>query len=169
MMNSHQTVCLGETSVARLACDLDRRQAALKRFGAHGIGRYQAREIAKSISEMLKSVVVKVPFRTGSHALEDHLKRELVRLADALGSIPGANIDIEAHTDVRGSRRFNRKLAFERARAVRQVFLRRGVPLGRITARALGVEGAVYPKGDRGGYAFDRQVIIRIKVEEVEA
>jgi outer membrane protein OmpA-like peptidoglycan-associated protein len=168
MDNCHHTVCLGEPGVARLTCDLGRRQAALNRFGAHGIGRYQAREMAKSISQMLESVSIKVPFRTGSHALEDHLKRELVKLADALTSIPVSNIDIEAHTDARGSRRFNRKLAFQRARAVRQVFLGCGIPLGRITARALGVEGAVYPKGDRGGYAFDRQVVIRIAVEEVE-
>jgi outer membrane protein OmpA-like peptidoglycan-associated protein len=168
MLNSHRTFCLGEASVARLASDLDRRQAALNRFGANGIGRYQGREIEKSIREMLKSVSVKVPFRTGSHALESHLKQELVKLADALRCIPAVSIDIEAHTDVRGSRRFNRKLAFERARAVRQVFLMRGVPLGRITTRALGVEAAVYRKGDRGGYAFDRQAIVRLEVEEIE-
>ncbi len=168
MVNSNCTLCLGETRLVQLASDLGSRQAALDRFSGNGIGRYQAREITDSMREMVKSVKVTVPFRTASHALEISLKSELVKLADALRNIPVVSIDIEAHTDVRGSRRFNRKLAFERARAVRHVFLSRGVPLRRITARAVGVEGAVYPKGDRGGYPFDRQVIVRFDIEGIE-
>ena len=166
MMNSNRTICLGENGLARLACDLGSRQAALDRFRSNGGGSYQARAMAESMRQMVEAVRVTVPFRTGSHVLEVQLKQELVTLADALRDIPSVNIDIEAHTDVRGSRRFNRKLAFERARAVRHVFLCRGVPLRRITARAVGVEGAVYAKGDRGGYAFDRATIVRFEIEE---
>lgn len=167
-MNINDTLCLGETRLGQLACELGSRQAALDRFSVDAPGRYQAREIAASMRELVNSVKVTVPFRTGCHALEAHLKHELEKLADVLTDIPALAIDIEAHTDVRGSRRFNRKLAFERARAVRHVFLSRGVSLGRITARALGVEGAVYRKGDRGGYAFDRRVVVRFDIEEIE-
>lgn len=168
-MNTHSTLYLGETRLVQLTSELGSRQAALDRFSGNGNGRYQAREIADSMREMVKSVKVTVPFRTGSHALEINLRTELVKLAEALKNIPAVSVDIEAHTDVRGSRRFNRKLAFERARAVRHVFLSGGVPLRRITARAVGIEGAVYPKGDRGGYPFDRQVIVRFDIQEIEA
>ncbi len=168
MANSNRTLCLGKTQVAQLACDLGSRQAALNRFTVCGNGGYQARAIAASIRELVKTVKVTVPFRTGSHALENDFRRDLVKLADAVRNIAALSIDIEAHTDVRGSRRFNRKLAFERARAVRHVFLSRGVPLRRITARAMGVEGARFPNGDRGGYAFDRQTVVRFDFEEVD-
>lgn len=168
MVNSNHTLRLGQTRLARLACDLGGRQAALDRFNGSGSGGYPSRVIAVSMREMVQAVRVIVPFRTGSHALEDHLKRELVKLAGVLRDLSVVSIDIDAHTDVRGSRRFNRKLAFERARAVRHVFLSRGVPLRRITARAVGVDGAVYPKGDRGGYPFDRQAIVRFDIEEIK-
>lgn len=168
MVNSNRTLCLGETGFAHLACDLGSRQAALDRINGKGNSRYQARVMIESMREIVKTVKIAVPFRTGSHALEVHLRRELTKLADVLRNIPAVSIDIEAHTDVRGSRRFNRKLAFERARCVRRVFLSRGVALKRITARAVGVEGALYPKGDRGGYAFDRQTLVRFGIEETE-
>ena len=166
MLNNQRTLSLGECRLNRLACDLTSRQAAIERLSQNNIGGYQARAIADSMREMVKTVRIAVPFRTGSHDLEAHLKRELIRLADTLKNLPVVTIEIEAHTDIRGSRRFNRKLSFERARAVRHVFLSRGVPLRRITARAVGVDGAVYPKGDRGGYPFDRQAIVSFDIEE---
>lgn len=169
MVNANHTLCLGEPRLEQLACDLGSRQAALERFSNTGNGGYQARAIADSMREMVKAIKVTVPFRTGSHALERHLKRELIRLADLLRDLSVVSIDIEAHTDVRGSRRFNRKLAFERARAVRHVFLSRGIPLGRITARAVGAEGAVYAHGDRGGYPFDRRAIVSFDIQEMRS
>lgn len=168
MINANYTLYLGETRLEKLACNLGSRQAALERFRELGRGSYQARAIAESMRQMVKAVKVTVPFRTGSHALEAHLKRELTRLADLLRDLSTVSIDIEAHTDVRGSRRFNRKLAFERARAVRHVFLCRGIPLKRTTARAVGTDGAVYPHGDRGGYPFDRQAIVSFDIQEIE-
>ncbi len=167
-MSADRTLGLGKKSLAHLADDLGSRQAALDRFTRDGNSGYQARAIVNSMREMVRALKVAVPFRTGSHALEGHLQKELANLADALKNLPAVCIDIEAHTDVRGARRFNRKLAFERARTVRAVFLSRGVPLERITARAVGVEGAVYPNGDRGGYAFDRQAIVSFDIEEVK-
>lgn len=168
MVNSNHTLCLGETHLARLACDLGGREAILDRLRGMGSGACPSRVTAESMREMVEAVRVTVPFRTGSHALEGHLKRELAKLAGVLRDLSVVSIEIVAHTDVRGSRRFNRKLAFERARAVRRVFLSRGVPLERITARASGVDGAVYPKGDRGGYPFDRQVIVSFDIEEIK-
>lgn len=166
MANWNHTLCLGESRLTQVARDLGSRRAALDRFSGNGNGGYQARAIATSVREIVQALKITVPFRTGSHALEAHLKRELIELADVLRELPVVNIAIEAHTDIRGGRRFNRKLAFERARAVRHVFLSRGIPLKRITARAVGVDGALYPKGDRGGYPFDRQAIVSFDIEE---
>ena len=78
-------------------------------------------------------------------------------------------MNIEGHSDTRGGRRFNRKLALRRAWAVRDVFVANGVARERLEAGAVGAEEAIYRNGDRGGYPFDRRVIITFDVEEVGA
>lgn len=166
-MSHTRTLGLGGNGVARLAADLGDRQAALDRYRRDGHGAYQARTLIESMRTMVRTLKVVVPFRTGSHALESHLRAELAELAAALRDIPAVGICIEGHTDVRGARRFNRKLAFERVHAVRDVFIAHGIARTRLTARALGAEGAMYPHGDRGGYPFDRQAIITFDVREV--
>jgi outer membrane protein OmpA-like peptidoglycan-associated protein len=149
---------------------LGQRQLALDRFasGPKG-GGYQTRTLIDSMRNMVRALNISVLFRTGSYALEDHLRAQLERLAGSLRSIPAVSVNIEGHSDIRGGRRFNRKLALRRARAVRDVFVARGVVRGRLKAGAVGAEEAIYPNGDRSGYPFDRKVIITFNVEEVGA
>jgi len=149
---------------------LGQRQLALDRFasGPKG-GGYQTRTLIDSMRNMVQALNISVPFRTGSHALEDHLRAQLERLAGPLKSIPAVSVNIEGHSDTRGGRRFNRKLALRRAWAVRDVFVAKGVARGRLEAGAVGAEEAIYPNGDRSGYPFDRKVIITFNVEEVGA
>lgn len=156
-----------EPGVPRLMSHLNRRRLAYERFvdDSRG-GSYQARMLFESIRSMMRRLQLTVPFRTGSYRLERYLIAQLRTLADGLKELPDLEITVEGHTDVRGARRFNRKLALERANAVRTVLLDAGVEHRRVIARAYGVEGATYPNGDRGGYPFDRKVIIMFDIAE---
>jgi outer membrane protein OmpA-like peptidoglycan-associated protein len=166
----NRTLEIRQPDVAHLMSHLGQRQLALDRFasGPKG-GGYQARTLIDSMRNMVRALNVSVPFRTACHTLEDHQRVQIERLAGSLRSIPVVSVNIEGHSDTRGGRRFNRKLALRRAWAVRDVFVANGVARERLEAGAVGAEEAMYRNGDRGGYPFDRRVIITFNVEEVGA
>lgn len=167
-MNLEKTLELHPSGVSCLIDRLNQRRSAYERFARRPRGGgYQARVLLESMRDIVQALSLTVPFRTGSYQLEEHLLSELGTLARCLLAVPIINLTIEGHTDVRGARRFNRKLALQRARAVRDALHRQGVAGDRLVARAVGVEGATYPNGDRGGYPFDRKATIKFEIPEV--
>ena len=159
---------LEEPDVRQLMSHLGRRQIAYERFSRSPRGgSYQARVLLESMRSMVRALQLTVPFRTGSYQLENYLKAQLRTLADSVRDMPALEVTIEGHTDVRGARRFNRKLGLQRAQAVRAELLGAGVAANQVVARAYGVEGATYLNGDRGGYPFDRKVTIMFDLGEV--
>lgn len=98
----------------------------------------------------------KVVVRAESMALVEELGR-IVRLNPHLGKVV-----IEAHTDPRGSSAYNMALSQGRADAVREVFLRVGVPADRVKAVGMGDERPIVcntcPPGD---FARSRRIEIR--------
>lgn len=121
---------------------------------------YQAQALRRSMHAITDGLRVSIPFRTGSWAIEPHLEAHLEALARALVDIPCLLVKLEGHADTRGSRRFNRKLSMRRVYAVWSALASGGVPVERMRVRAHGDGGAHYGKGDRGGYAFDRRVVV---------
>ncbi len=107
----------------------------------------------------------KIYFRTGTAEIETHLREYLRTLAMALRQFPGARVHLEGHTDVRGGRKFNRKLSMQRVFAIRTVLVAGGIPSNRITATYHGESKAHYRRGDWDGYAFDRRVDIQLVMQ----
>ncbi len=74
-----------------------------------------------------------IEFETGSAELKgDATQHVLDEFAAALERYPGLALRIEAHTDSRGSKNFNRDLSNDRARAIRTALVRRGVAGSRL-------------------------------------
>lgn len=121
---------------------------------------YQVQALRRSMHAITDGLRVSIPFRTGGWSLEPHLERHLVTLAQALVEMPCLQVKLEGFADTRGSRRFNRKLSMRRIYAVWSVLAGSGLPIERMRLKAHGDTGALYGKGDRGGYAFDRRVLI---------
>jgi outer membrane protein OmpA-like peptidoglycan-associated protein len=121
---------------------------------------YQVQALRRSMHAITDGLRVSIPFRTGSWSLEPHLERHLVTLSRALIDMPCLQVKLEGFADTRGSRRFNRKLSMRRIYAVWSVLAGAGLPIERMRLKAHGDAGALYGKGDRGGYAFDRRVLI---------
>jgi outer membrane protein OmpA-like peptidoglycan-associated protein len=121
---------------------------------------YQAQALRRSMHAITDGLRVCITFRTGSWHIEPHLEGHLATLSRALIDIPCLQVKLEGFADTRGSRRFNRKLSMRRVYAVWSVLARGGLPIERMRLKAHGDRGALYQKGDRGGYAFDRRVLI---------
>ena len=121
---------------------------------------YQVQALRRSMHAITDGLTVSIPFRTGSWSVEPHLQSRLLTLAEALVDIPCLQVKLAGFADTRGSRRFNRKLSMRRVYAVWTLLARGGLPVERMRLKAHGDRGAMYAKGDRSGYAFDRRVLI---------
>jgi outer membrane protein OmpA-like peptidoglycan-associated protein len=121
---------------------------------------YQVQALRRSMHAIVDGLSVSIPFRTGSWCTEPHLEMHLRTLALALMDIPCLQVKLEGFADTRGSRRFNHKLSMRRVCAVWMVLAREGLPIERVRLEACGDRGALYVNGDRGGYCFDRRVVI---------
>ena len=121
---------------------------------------YQAQALRRSMHAITDGLSVSIPFRTGSWSTEPHLETHLRALARALVDIPCLQMKLEGFADTRGSRRFNHKLSLRRVYAVWTVLAGEGLPIERVRLEACGDRGALYVDGDRGGYCFDRRVVI---------
>ncbi len=121
---------------------------------------YQVQALRRSMHAITDGLRVSIAFRTGSWFIEPHLEAHLVALARALIEIPCLQVKLEGFADKRGSRCFNRKLSMRRVYAVWTVLAREGLPIERMRLKAHGDRNALYGRDDRGGYPFDRCVII---------
>jgi outer membrane protein OmpA-like peptidoglycan-associated protein len=79
-----------------------------------------------------------VLFDTGSSLIKQGGYDEIARIADILNRYPQTRITIEGHTDNTGSESRNMRLSEERARAVSEALVARGVDPGRVTTGGLG-------------------------------
>ncbi len=121
---------------------------------------YQVQALRRSMHAITDGLTVSIPFRTGGCSIEPHLETHLFALARALIEIPCLQVKLEGFADTRGSQRFNRKLSMRRVYAVWTALAHGGLPTERMRLKAHGDRGAMYAKGDRGGFPFDRRVVI---------
>lgn len=149
-------------ALARVVEELRERNEALRYLTRWRAAResYQAQALRRSMHAITDGLSVSIAFRTGSWSIEPHLEAHLLALARALLEIPCLQVKLEGFADKRGSRRFNRKLSMRRVYAVWSVLARGGLPIERMRVKAHGERGALYARGDRGGYAFDRRVVV---------
>lgn len=83
-----------------------------------------------------------VLFDTGSSQLKAGAAVTLDRLAEFLRNNPERRLLVEGHTDARGPEEYNQELSQERATAVTEALVQRGIPSERL--RPVGL-GEVYP------------------------
>ncbi|RKZ35913.1 MAG: hypothetical protein DRQ37_05375 [Gammaproteobacteria bacterium] len=119
---------------------------------------------ARDLEAISNGVLLSVHFRTGSFTLEPHFSMRLSELGRALAVMSSLHVRLDGYADIRGSRRFNRKLSQRRAQAVRGELAKFGVSEERIQWAAHGESESLYPSRDRDGYAFDRRVDIRLSL-----
>ncbi|MEM9072052.1 MAG: OmpA family protein [Myxococcota bacterium] len=79
-------------------------------------------------------------------------------VAQVLRDFPEVTVEIQGHTDSRGSDRYNQRLSNQRAEAVRDYLLRQGIEPSRMTARGYGESRPIESNNTNAGRAANRRV-----------
>ncbi len=111
------------------------------------------------VTEHKVVITDKIYFATGkakilpkSYSLLDEIAKVLIAHPEIL------KVEIQGHTDSRGSARYNKRLSQRRARAVRKYLIRKGVDRHRLVARGYGEERPIAPNDTEEGRAKNRRV-----------
>ncbi len=110
-------------------------------------------------SDMLSRTTIR--FRTGSADIDEGSEELLSRLADTATRCPG-NIAIEGHTDNQGDAELNRALSRQRALAVQDALVARGVASDRLRATGFGAMHPIADNDTAAGRARNRRIDIRV-------
>lgn len=124
----------------------------------------EARRVDRGVQVTLQGVL----FETGRAGLTPGAQDELQVLADFLREHPKRGVMIEGHTDSFGSASFNRILSGQRAEAVKQALVSRGVAPERIVTRGYGETRPIASNATRAGRQLNRRVEVVILAEGLE-
>ena len=110
-----------------------------------------------------------VLFATGKAEVAAGGMRSIDKLAEWLKKNPTRNLLIEGHTDNTGPEDFNQKLSQQRAEAVRDQLVSRGVPADRITTKGYGPKYPVVANDTPSGRQQNRRVEVVVLNEGATA
>lgn len=108
-------------------------------------------------------VLRNVLFNTGSAELLPVSYPELDRLYELLTDLPDIKIEIGGHTDNVGSEAANLQLSEDRAKAVRQYLMERGIPAERLEYRGYGESDPTADNDTSAGRAENRRTEFRVQ------
>lgn len=113
-----------------------------------------------------------VTFATGSATINPTFRETLVTVANSLQQYPDSLIDVYGHTDLTGSDAFNQRLSEQRASAVANYLISRGVSSSRIETQGFGETQPIASNDTDSGRSLNRRVeikIVPISQEDVQA
>jgi outer membrane protein OmpA-like peptidoglycan-associated protein len=100
----------------------------------------------------------KILFAFSKSDLGDSAKDNLNKLVAILNKYPNTNIEIQGHTDSRGTDEYNMALSLRRANAVRDYLAAQGIAATRMTTRGFGESAPAYSNDTPEGMAQNRRV-----------
>ncbi len=105
-----------------------------------------------------------VVFRTGSAEIMEESFQHLDYVYEQLQKYPDRRYEISGHTDNTGSDKINVKLSYDRAGAVREYLVNRGVPGGRLVSKGYGSSRPKASNNTAAGRQINRRIeFYRIK------
>ena len=100
----------------------------------------------------------KILFAFSKSDLGESAKTNLNKLVAILNQYPNTNIEIQGHTDSRGTDEYNMGLSQRRANAVRDYLASQGIVGTRMTTRGFGESAPAYSNDTPDGMAQNRRV-----------
>jgi outer membrane protein OmpA-like peptidoglycan-associated protein len=108
----------------------------------------------------------KVLFDFNQAALKDESKKSLDKLVTVLRKYPDTNIEIQGHTDNKGSDSYNEQLSSRRSNAVMIYLMDKGIANSRLTPKAMGEQYPKYSNDTEEGRAQNRRVEFLVTANE---
>ena len=98
--------------------------------------------------------------------LSDDAKTNLDKLVKVLNSYPDTDIEVQGHTDSKGSEAYNQTLSEKRATAVSGYLVGKGITSSRLTIKGFGETVPKYDNETEEGRAQNRRVEFLITANE---
>ncbi|MEO5501731.1 MAG: OmpA family protein [Ginsengibacter sp.] len=100
----------------------------------------------------------KILFDFSKSDIGDAAKVNLNKLVAVLNKYPNTNIEVQGHTDSRGTEEYNMGLSERRATTVANYLIANGIASGRITTKGFGESAPAYTNDTQEGMAQNRRV-----------
>lgn len=110
-----------------------------------------------SLSKIKPIILKNIRFESGSSTLKESSFLEIERLVQILNDHPDASIKIVGHTDNVGSEEANKRLSQNRAQAVKEAMMEKGIQGGRLIAEGRGEEVPIADNGSQEGRKANRR------------
>lgn len=108
----------------------------------------------------------KILFAFSKSDIGDAARSNLDKLVAVLNKYPNTNIEIQGHTDSRGTEEYNMGLSIRRATAVRDYLESQGIVASRMTTKGFGETAPAYTNETQEGMAQNRRVEFLITANE---
>lgn len=135
----------------------------------------QAEEMQKNIPEatvtrvdegILLELKGEILFGFDQSNLTSDAKQNLNELASILQKYPDTDIEIQGHTDSKGSANYNRDLSERRANTVKSYLVQNSVSASRLAAIGFGETAPRYPNDTEANRALNRRVVFLVMANE---
>ena len=121
-----------------------------------------AEKAARELISKNEFVSTDVNFALNSNNLSKAAKQELDDKAAWLKANPGVNVVLEGHSDARGPKDLNYRLAKQRAQSVKDYMVKAGIDASRIEVKSYGEEKPLVPGDNKAAWTKNRRVHFRI-------
>ncbi len=111
---------------------------------------------AEQFSQKLSGRVIH--FSTDSAGVNAHEQAIFDQILEFTASCPNSIIEIAGHTDSRGARAYNLWLSQQRATAVMNILINRGIRQDRLIAKGYGESNPIFDNNSRDGQADNRRI-----------
>lgn len=118
--------------------------------------------ISKDAEESLRQLPKFILFNTGKSTFKAGVTEKIDVIAEVMNKNPKANFLIEGHTDSTGSAAINDKLSKERAMAVKDYLVKKGIDTTRLDAQGFGPNQPIASNKTADGRTQNRRVVVKV-------